>query len=765
MRKYTFLPLIALALACGDKDAGDSGLEDLDGDGYTVDVDCDDLDATINPGADDVCDGVDNDCSGEIDDNPVDGTTYYVDGDGDGDGDVNDVGTVACEQPSGTVTTNTDCDDTNVDVNPSAREVCDDLDNDCDGEFDDEDGDLDVTTGQEFYEDGDGDGFGVDSGTTNILACDEPSGFASVADDCDDEDPAINPDTVWYYDGDEDTYGDPDVSLVQCETPNGYVLNADDCDDSSDLASPVGVEVCDGLDNDCDGNTDDADDDTDATTMTTWYLDSDTDGYGTEDTSLVQCDQPSGYVDNADDCDDDKTEVNPDAEEVGGNGIDDNCDGGGPEFMSGDYTDADADYTIEGGTDLFGYRVLLVDTDNDGTSELVVSAPDSVYVFYGPTSSYGDADAIWSGDSGGSAGETLASGDFNGDSYGDVLIGAPDSDMAYLVYGSASGHSGSVSLDNADVVFTGDSGEAFGSSVANLGDVDGDGADDLGIGAYSGGSSSEGIVYTFFSSYGALSASTSNSDATQSWYGGGSYYWLGYGPQAQNGLGDLNGDGYDDFAVATDYSNSSTGGVYAVYGSTSLSNGEMDIESDEDFEIEASSSGYTLFGDTVTRAGDLDDDGYDDFLIGAEGGDVAYVFAGSATGLSGSYDAETQASWIFTGNSSTNFGRSAVAGHLDTDDDSDLAIGATEDGSYYGGAVYLWLGPVSSGSYDASSGDYDTVIATSSTNYYTSLGSWVDMGDADGDGVDDLLVGAPGYLYSGSYTGYAYLFMGLNEAL
>ncbi|MFO7962810.1 MAG: MopE-related protein [Desulfobacterales bacterium] len=122
------------------KVAGSADCTDADGDGYYAEatgcwpVDCDDTDAAINPGAVEVCDGKDNDCDGEVDEGVQ--NIYYQDADGDGYGDpMNSI--QDCSAPSGYVTDNTDCDDTDASVNPGAAEVCDDgIDNDCDGEVD-----------------------------------------------------------------------------------------------------------------------------------------------------------------------------------------------------------------------------------------------------------------------------------------------------------------------------------------------------------------------------------------------------------------------------------------------------------------------------------------------------------------------------------------------------------------------------------------------------------------------------------------------------
>jgi hypothetical protein len=143
--KSLFLGLMCAGLlACGTKPSSDatddtgSGLADSDNDGFTEDVDCDDSDATVYPDADELCDGVDNDCDGAIDEEDVvDGITSYADADGDGYGDPA-VEVYGCEIPTDFVEDNTDCDDFKAFVNPGATEICDDLDNDCDAATTDE---------------------------------------------------------------------------------------------------------------------------------------------------------------------------------------------------------------------------------------------------------------------------------------------------------------------------------------------------------------------------------------------------------------------------------------------------------------------------------------------------------------------------------------------------------------------------------------------------------------------------------------------------
>ena len=138
MKKYLNKPFIlalsillaSFIITCGGGGGGGATYyEDADGDGFTSDIDCDDSDAAVNPGAEETCgDGVDTNCSGPADENCI----YYRDVDGDGYGDPNKY-VFAFEPPSGYVTDNTDCDDDDDTVHPGADELCDGIDHDCDG--------------------------------------------------------------------------------------------------------------------------------------------------------------------------------------------------------------------------------------------------------------------------------------------------------------------------------------------------------------------------------------------------------------------------------------------------------------------------------------------------------------------------------------------------------------------------------------------------------------------------------------------------------
>ncbi|NNK86894.1 MAG: hypothetical protein HKO90_01300, partial [Flavobacteriaceae bacterium] len=243
-----------------------------------------------------ICDGIDNDCDGFIDEGVT--NTYYADTDSDTFGDPGNT-IQACSAPAGYVSDNTDCDDTNGTVYPGSPEICDGLDNDCNTLIDDT---LKFVT---YYADNDSDGYG-DAGDS-LSTCDgAPAGYVSDNTDCDDTNAAINPDTVWYLDADSDNYA---VSTVnQCANPGaGYtltVLPLTDCDDTNAAINPGATEVCDGIDNNCDGNIDEG-------VLNNYYADDDSDGYGDPGDAVQACTQPGGYVINNFDCDDTNAAINP----------------------------------------------------------------------------------------------------------------------------------------------------------------------------------------------------------------------------------------------------------------------------------------------------------------------------------------------------------------------------------------------------------------------------------------------------------------------
>ena len=335
------LPLTVLA-ACSPSDKTDGetdGItdvtdldEDADGDGFPASEDCSDTDASVNPSATELCNGIDDNCDGNVDEDVT--QTAYEDSDGDGFG-APDTATEVCALTYGQVSTDTDCDDDNPDAYPGGVEVCDEADNDCDFE-------VDEGVGETWHLDIDGDGWGSPTETT--LACSQPDDAVSyeLAADCDDDDAAVHPDATeicnerdddcdevvdegtqvtFYVDFDGDGWGDLSATTEACTEPEGYSSSPGDCDDGNAAVSPDATELCNDVDDDCDGDIDEPD----AADALTWYADGDGDGYGDAGNTTAACDQPSHYLADNTDCDDAAAEVNPAADEIC-NLIDDDCD-------------------------------------------------------------------------------------------------------------------------------------------------------------------------------------------------------------------------------------------------------------------------------------------------------------------------------------------------------------------------------------------------------------------------------------------------------
>jgi len=351
------------------------------------DHDCDDTRGDIYPGATDDCDGVDNDCDLQVDEDAGGPRrTWYADADADTYGDP-DQTTDACVQPEGYVDNHDDCDDDAASVHPSATEVCNGIDDDCNDYVDDEDP---FVVAPIWYADFDTDGFGALYFTTE--ACEQPTGFVDNDDDCNDIDPAthpgapetdcedptdyncdgsvgyadvdgdgfaaceecndavgaINPDAdevcdgidndcdgtadveavdadLFFADSDDDGYGDAEVSVLACQAPSGFVSDDTDCDDTASWVNPGVVEVCDPLDvdEDCNGVSDAAD--PASTGLITWYGDDDGDGYGEDTDTFDACEPVGGFVAEGGDCDDEDEDTYPGAPELC-DGIDNDCD-------------------------------------------------------------------------------------------------------------------------------------------------------------------------------------------------------------------------------------------------------------------------------------------------------------------------------------------------------------------------------------------------------------------------------------------------------
>ena len=791
---------------CNDADAACGPIADCldaDGDGFQIcQNDCDDDNPAANPAAVEVCDGFDTDCDGvglnggdedadgdgdpfcdDCDDGDPALSTLDVDGDGqsscDGDcfddiasvnsgSDLDADGWFACDGG--------DCNDFNPSVNPDAPEQCDGLDNDCDGSPGADEGD------------GDGDTF---------VAC----------QDCDDADAAVFPFAPEQCNGvDDDCDGavptdEVDVDLddyVACAGWSGDAsLASGDCEPFAPEASPVGVELCDGLDNDCNGQTDE-------------LGDGDGDGWCVTDCSTGIC---------LPDCDDsDPAAYLGSWLELDGDGIDSSCDWE-------DWFALTAADVVMSGTGLatglphpgfganLGEQVLLADFDGDGFDDALLTAPGddapgnstgSAWLFLAPTLATvaaldpADADVVFEGTSGGGdMGEAASVGDLDGDGLADLLLGAADAvsqrGRVYVFTGATllltppAGAGQPWEAAEADMVIAGeDMAGKFGTSVAAGGDFDGDGLGDLLVGArtWSGVGSLRGRAYLVRGadlSYGSPSASeTPVLDVAWATIDGGidgdtlgtSSAWVG----------DYDGDGLDDAVVGADLADptgNGSGGAW-LFSSASLGLGVALSVADADVTLlGATVTSNSDFGEIAIGGFDLDGDGLSELAVSMpEKGSSSngtlpsvYLWRGATLAASpGSVDPSD--AWIeLTGllrqtGGSSYFGGGLATGDIDGDGVPDLLVGAREEDTQPTSAAagdqqgrVRWY----PGSSLAALPDGTVLPATGATNDFGGTldfawaGAAVTTGDVDADGRDDILVGAPYDSEQGVGTGKGYL--------
>ncbi len=309
-----------------------------------VSDDCDDTSPVRHGAQLEICDGVDNDCDGTIDESPV-AVSWYPDEDGDGFGAVPASGegvVISCAPVAGYSTRSSDCDDTDANVRPGQREICNGIDDDCNGradagalgsgdfEDDDQDGFADVTCGGSDCNDADA--------AINPSAAEICNG---VDDDCDALVDGADAMALWYLDRDRDGWGDSGAPAIEsCEPQPGRVLRGGDCNDDRADIHPRVADLCDGVDADCDGEIDENG------VRFAFYPDADGDGWGTSALGSVvfRCSAPAGTTERTGDCADTDPARHPGALETC-DSVDEDCDG---------VVDEDAD------------RMWYVDSDRDG---------------------------------------------------------------------------------------------------------------------------------------------------------------------------------------------------------------------------------------------------------------------------------------------------------------------------------------------------------------------------------------------------------------
>ena len=500
-----------------------------------------------------------------------------------------------------------------------------------------------------------------------------------------------------------------------------------DCDDADPANFGGNADAaCDGLDTDCVYDGDEVDDDGDGqfecqgdcddadAANFAGNLEAACDGLDTDcvyDGDEVD-DDGDGQFECQGDCDDTDPlnfALNPevcDGQDNDCNGLDDS----GAAGVGGQESDADGDgqWECQGDCD-DGDDSIFSGNWLDLNSDLVDSNCDGVDWF-----SLAGADAGFVGESGlDNSGYSVSSaGDVDGDGLDDLLIGAPDYNQndpgkTYLIFGSAIAAGGTFGLSLADAVFVGETAaDSSGYSVAGAGDVDGDGLDDLLIGA------------------------PNNAD-------GGAF----------------------------------AGKSYLFFGSTVSLGGTFNLSSADATFVGEDSVDYS--GCSVSAAGDVDADGLSDLLIGAwnaaitgNGGGLTYLFLGSTVASGGTFDLSL-ADVTFSGGVGNGRSGSAVAsaGDVDGDGRGDILIGdwANDIGGSGAGMSYLFLGSTIAAGGTFSLGAADAAFMGEGTGDRSGH-SVSSAGDVDGDGLDDLLIGAPHNAEAGTIAGKSYLFLGSTVA-
>ncbi len=436
----------------------------------------------------------------------------------------------------------------------------------------------------------------------------------------------------------------------------------------------------------------------------------------------------------------------------------------------------EASFLGEGNADKAGVCVTVAgDIDGDGYHDLLVGAANNdeaatdagqVYLVFGDaagwnleTPLYGVDASFLGEDRNDWAGYSLAGGgDVNGDGFADVLIGARGADKGqsdvgalYVVFGRSSGWARDISLAYANASFLGeDEKDHAGSTVADAGDVNRDGYDDILVSAAGDdtGGDATGEIYLLLGKDSGWVLGASLAEATASFVGEAEDDHAG---KAGSGVGDVNGDGFPDLLVGSPRNGENgdaAGQVYVLLGGGGAWSLHQSLSSaDASFLGEATNDNL---GSSVASAGDVNGDGFADLLIGAPGNDESGADAGQAylvLGRTGGWVQDASVGSVdasFLGELPADGAGQAVnnGGDINGDGFDDLMVGApdSDQAGPESGQAYILFGR-------SSGWAMDTPLDQASVSFLGKLsdraGSWLSSaGDPDGDGFDQTIIAA-----------------------